>query len=175
MSFADTLKSFVSTVAPTLGTALGGPLGGMAGTFIANALGVKPGDSKALQTAMLGATPDQLLALKKADQDFAGKMKELEISEEKLTFDDRANARAREMAVKDSTPKIMGFAVAILVVVAEGSMLIWGQPKNVDGVVLGRILGTLDAALMLVLSYYFGSSVGSKEKDATLADIAKQP
>ena len=33
---------------------------------------------------------------------------------------------------------------------------------------VARVLGTLDGALMLVLSYYFGSSSGSQAKDDLL-------
>ena len=33
---------------------------------------------------------------------------------------------------------------------------------------VARVLGTLDGALMLVLSYYFGSSSGSQAKDELL-------
>jgi hypothetical protein len=50
-------------------------------------------------------------------------------------------------------------------------MFFLGQPKGIDGVVLGRILGTLDSALMLVLGYYFGSSAGSAEKTAAINKI----
>jgi hypothetical protein len=34
---------------------------------------------------------------------------------------------------------------------------------------IARVLGTLDSALMLVLSYYFGSSAGSAEKNQIMA------
>jgi hypothetical protein len=33
---------------------------------------------------------------------------------------------------------------------------------------IARVLGTLDGALMLVLSFYFGSSSGSQAKDTML-------
>jgi len=46
---------------------------------------------------LLTATPDQLLALKKADSDLQVRLKELGIAEEKLTFDDMANARAMQV------------------------------------------------------------------------------
>jgi hypothetical protein len=36
------------------------------------------------------------------------------------------------------------------------------------------VLGTLDAALMLVLGYYFGSSAGSAAKDETIKNQAAQ-
>ena len=175
MTFGAQALQVLRTVAPTIAMAVGGPFGPLAATAISAVLGTAPGDSKAAETALLTATPDQLLALKKAENDFTVQMKTLDISEEKLSFDDVANARAREVAVKDSTPRIIAYLVILLVLIAEGSMFFIGQPKSMDGVVLGRILGTLDSALMLVLSYYFGSSAADTKKDSTISDLAKTP
>jgi hypothetical protein len=166
MNFGQTAKSILATVAPLLGTAIGGPFGGLAGALLSKALGTT--DPKAMEAAITSTDPDILLKLKQADTDFQTQMKALQISEEKLSFDDTANARAREIAVKDWTPRIIAYLVILLVLVAEGSMFFVGQPKAMDGVVLGRILGTLDSALMLVLGYYFGSSAGSSNKDSTI-------
>lgn len=171
MNFGQTALQVLRTVAPTLALAVGGPFGPLAAAAIHAALGTT--DQKSAEAALLNATPDQLLALKKADQDFQVRMKELGIEEEKLAFDDTANARARETAVKDWTPRIIAYLVILLVLVAEGSMFFVGQPKSMDGVVLGRILGTLDSALMLVLGYYFGSSAGSSNKDSTILSLSK--
>lgn len=174
MNFGDKALQILKTVAPTLALGALGPFGPLAATAISMALGTPANDPKAAETALLGATPDQLLALKKADNDFQVQMRQLGIEEAKLSFDDTANARAREVAVKDQTPKIIAYLVILLVLIAEGSMFFVGQPKGVDGVVLGRILGTLDSALMLVLGYYFGSSSGSAEKTAALNKIASK-
>jgi hypothetical protein len=67
----------VATVAPWIGTALGGPLGGMAVEAAANALGLTEKTTDALKTAIAGATPEQMLALKTADQNFALQMQAL--------------------------------------------------------------------------------------------------
>jgi hypothetical protein len=40
---------------------------------------------------------------------------------------------------------------------------------------VARVLGTLDGALMLVLSYYFGSSSGSQAKDEMLHKSSPTP
>jgi len=40
---------------------------------------------------------------------------------------------------------------------------------------IARVLGTLDGALMLVLSYYFGSSSGSQAKDDLLHKSSPTP
>ena len=175
LSFSAQALQVLRTVAPTIAMAVGGPFGPLAATVISKVLGTDPGDSKGAETALLTATPDQLLALKKAENDFTVQMKTLEIGEEKLSFDDTASARQREEIVKDNTPRIIAYLVILLVLIAEGSMFFVGQPKGMDGVVLGRILGTLDSALMLVLGYYFGSSAGSAKKDSTISDLAKSP
>ena len=65
------------TVAPWIGTALGGPLGGMAVEAVASAFGLGDKTTDAIKTAIGGATPEQMLALKNADQTFALQMQEL--------------------------------------------------------------------------------------------------
>jgi hypothetical protein len=171
MNFGQTALQVLKTVAPTLALAVGGPFGPLAAAALHAALGST--DQATAETALVNATPDQLLQLKKADQDFAVQMETLGIAKEKLSFDDTASARSREVAVKDMTPRIIAYVVIVLVLVAEGSMFFVGQPKSIDGVVLGRILGTLDSALMLVLGYYFGSSAGSSNKDSTILTLSQ--
>ena len=63
------LKNIVGAVAPTLGTALGGPMGGMAANMISEVLGV-PNTPKAIEKGLAEATPEQMLELKKAEQAF---------------------------------------------------------------------------------------------------------
>jgi len=65
---------------------------------------------------------------------------------------------------------ILAFVVVAMTIAAEGYVLMYGA-KTVDPVVLGRILGTLDSALILVLCYYFGSSAGSSEKSRLMAEM----
>jgi hypothetical protein len=161
MNFGEKALQVLKTVAPTLALGALGPFGPLAAAAIHAALGTDPGDPKAAETALLNATPDQLLALKKADNDFQTQMKSLEISEEKLAFDDTASARGREMVVRDWTPQVLAYSIILGWFVLEGLIMYFGQPKNVDGVVLGRILGTLENAVMLILGYYYGTSVGA--------------
>jgi len=54
-------------VAPWIGTALGGPLGGMAVEAATNALGLGEKTVDAVKQAIAGVTPEQMLALKTAD------------------------------------------------------------------------------------------------------------
>lgn len=171
MNFGKEALHVLETVAPSIALAVGGPFGPIAAAALHAVLGST--NQATAETALLNATPDQLLALKKADQDFEVQMTTLGITKEKLSFDDTANARQREEVIKDMTPRIIAYLVIVLVLIAEGSMFFVGQPKSIDGVVLGRILGTLDSALMLVLSYYFGSSAGSSNKDSTILSLSQ--
>ena len=107
MKLGGILKNVVGAVAPTLGSALGGPMGGMAANMIADVLGV-PNTPKAIEKAVQNATPKQMLQLKKAEQDFELKMKELEVDVFKLEVADTQDARGRFS--KDWTARIMGVA-----------------------------------------------------------------
>ena len=59
------LKNVVGSVAPTLGSALGGPLVGMASKVICDVLGCD-NNPKAIDQAIQQATPEQMMELKKA-------------------------------------------------------------------------------------------------------------
>ena len=78
-------KKLVGTVAPSIGTALGGPLVGMAVKSVAVALGMAPDTPEEKVVEKLqGATPADLLALKLADQQFAKDMRSLDIDLERI-------------------------------------------------------------------------------------------
>lgn len=73
------------------------------------------------------------------------------------------------------TTHILAFLTVLIVGTVEGLFLHFGIPSGMDGVVVGRILGTMDSSLMLVLSYYFGSSSGSDRKNILLANSVPAP
>jgi hypothetical protein len=167
-------RALVKSVAPSIGTALGGPLGGVAGLALAKVLGVpdaSAGDDTALAAAVQGATPDQLLALKKADQDFQIQMTELGFKDQEaiaaINAGDRASARDREVATKDWTPK----ALAISITIGFFGLLYYllrHEPPQGSRDILNIMLGSLGAAWMGVVTYYFGSSAGSDRKTEIL-------
>ena len=104
----DMLKNLVGAVAPTIGTALGGPMGGMAANMIADVLGV-PNTPKAIEKAIQEATPEQMLELKKAEQEFELQMKELDVDVFKLEVGDTQDAR--KAFSKDWSARIVGVYV----------------------------------------------------------------
>lgn len=171
------IKNVLRSAFPFIATAasIGGPLGTMAANAVGSALGVNnvPATADGISDAIAASKdPDVLVKIKQAEQDFQVKMQQLGFDDAEklagLAEQDRASARQREETVKDSTPRILAYVVVLLTLFFEGVLMFYGAPKDLDPVVLGRIMGTLDSAVMLVLSYYFGSSASSVEKNQLL-------
>ena len=164
-------QAIIKTVAPWIGTALSGPLGGMAVSAIGDALGLSDKTEAAVRAALSGATPEQMLALKQADQAFAARMQELGFENEQkiaeLASQDRDSARRRESSVQDWTPRILAYAlVGSFIAVSVGVLVGWGKA---DSVMAGTLVGYLSAKAEQVVAYYFGSSSGSDAKTKLLA------
>ena len=143
------LKGF----APTLATAVAGPLGGAAVSAIANRLGV--GDSVTEVAKAIAGDPAA-----------AQKLAELELEYAKLDAADRSDARKAEVALATSNNvpvlnKSVTPVLAIIIVIAWGfiqyHLLTHVVPTEMREIII-RVLGTLDGALVMVLSYYFGAS-----------------
>lgn len=171
----------LKTVAPTIADTAAGPFAPLVDPIIRKIFGTN--DTKQVSLALLSATPEQLLALKQADNEHAEKLVQLGIDRDKLAFDDVASARAMQSTVKDPTVRqlawlnVGGFlAMAFFLVVAS---VVW--PEQVSKVpatawaTLGTVFGYLAKSAAQTEGFYFGSSAGSQSKDETIADIAKQP
>jgi len=164
----DDLISMVKGFAPGLATALGGPLAGVAVSALSKQLGVK----------------DEVNAVMKAitaDPEAEAKIKQLEHDKFKAILADKANARDREARVVESqnAPLINKIVTPALALGVTGlsfvlfAVLIFVEVKPEAKDILIYILGVLSAAVTQILSYYFGSSVGSKDKGDQLRAIVK--
>jgi len=171
----EAILNLVRTVAPSIASAVGGPLAGMATRAISEALLDKPdGTEQELENAVASATPEQLLALKKAEQEFAVKMRELDIDLERISNEDRDSARSREVSLRDWTPRVL----AGLITVGYFGVLFWmlrfGLPNTGSSEALLVMLGALGTAWGGVVAYYFGSSAGSKEKTEAMNRMVRK-
>ena len=151
-------KGLVKTVAPTLATALGGPLAGMAVKAVGDALGIEEATQETVAAALQGASPETLQKLKQADQEFAVKMKGLDIDLAKIDADNTSSARAMLIQTRAKTPAILSWIIIISALGLEGTILFTGLPAKLDDLIVGRILGTLDLALGIVLNFWLGSA-----------------
>src|ERR1700757_4622004 len=127
MGFTDVMRKafpFISAAA-----SLGGPLGMMAATAVGKAIGAdKPpeptseGIANAIATAL--ADPAQRAALINAEHEFQLQAEEMGFKHaeemESLADADRANARARQVAVKDKMPAMLAIAAVLTLLACIG-------------------------------------------------------
>ena len=154
------IKNLIGAVAPTIGTALGGPMGTMAANMVADALGCDP-EPKKIEKAVQAATPEQLAELKKIDSDFEVKMKELDVDLYALETKDIQDARGKFS--KDWTARIIG------VTVVGGFMgyifLVTLMPPEANSeALINLVLGYLGGLASAIISFYFGAS-NTKDKE----------
>jgi len=152
-------KKLIGSVAPTIATALGGPLAGYAVREIGTALGLEAATESTISTALQNATPETLLRIKELDQSFALKMEQMGIDVKKLEFEDTSGARAMLIQTRARTPAILSYFIVVSIT-ALYAYLIMGDYNalSISDLVLGRILGTLDTAFAVVLAFWLGSA-----------------
>jgi hypothetical protein len=168
------IGGLLGQIAPTIATAIGGPVAGMAVKALAGALGLsQDSSSDDVQTALMNATPEQLAAVKKIDADFKVQMKELDIDLERIAAGDRDSARNMQMQTNDWIPR----AMAIMVTFGFFGILTWLLTKGVPPTgseTLIYMLGALGTAWTGIVQFYFGSSAGSKAKTDAMVQGEKK-
>lgn len=164
----DILKTFgplIGSVAPTIATALGGPVAGMAVKALSNAFfGHGDASQDEIEAALANPTADQLSALKKIDTDFKVQMKALDIDLERIAAGDRASARDMQKETKDWIPRALAVSVTVGFFAILIYMLVYGLPTTGNEALL-LLLGALQTAWGGIIAFYFGSSSGSQNKD----------
>ena len=162
----DDFLKVLGKLSPTIGTALGGPVGGALGlgvkTLVATITGEDDAD-KALE--LMQANPELMSQLEM-------RIREIELETLRVHANDRDSARKRQMIVKDKTPAVL--AVITLMSFFSYIGVVTFLPS---GVIDGRMdfinlaVGWLGGSATSVVAYYFGSSAGSRGKDTLLAKI----
>ena len=168
-------QKIVASIAPTIATALGSPIAGMAITAVTSALGLAPDAKDEAINAAITANPDLLLKLKESEIAFKQRIAELGIDLERIHSEDRNSARNRQVQLKDQVPNVLAFVVivgffATVGYVFSGNIMLVGE----QGILVGTIIGYVSAKADQVLSYFFGSSSGSDKKNQIMADMQKR-
>lgn len=178
-SVLEQAVGILETVAPTVATAFGGPLAGQAVQFVEKALGLQPSGSmddrtQAAAAAIVGATPDQMIALRKIETDFQAHLADLGVQLEQVNAGDRDSARKREIATKDKTPAILAVLLTIGFFGVLSVMFFKGIPKDVAGSeAMTMMVGSLGTAWIMAMTYFFGSTSSSKTKDETIKALSQ--
>jgi hypothetical protein len=159
-------KGLIQNVAPTIATALLGPVAGMAVKALSTALlGHGDGSTDDITAALSSATPEQIAAIKRADNDFKVQMKQLDIDLVRIAADDRNSARNMAVGTHSLTPSVMSYVIVVCWAIIQYFLFTHVIEASMRELI-ARVLGTLDGALMLVLSFWFGSSnppIGEKK------------
>lgn len=167
-------KGLLKQISPVIATALGGPLAGTAVSALSTVLlGKENGTETEIAQALSTATPDMILKLKQADNDFAAKMKELDIDLEKISAGDRDSARKREIEVKDKTPRNLAYLYTAGYFIMIFALFKFGVPEASRDL-MNTLVGILSAAEIGIVTYYFGSSHGSDIKTSMMAGLEKR-
>lgn len=90
----------------------------------------------------------------------------LAVERERIAADDRASARERETRAQDGTVRVLAYMIVGTFLAAVGALLFSGV--TVDSALAGALIGYLSAKAEQVVAYYYGSSAGSKAKDALI-------
>lgn len=160
----------VLAFAPTLAGILGGPMAATGVAELSTAIFGHPNAKADEISAALakGLTPDQIVAIKQSDDAFKQKLVDAGVDVEKIAASDRANARDREVKSGDrATPRTLAALVLSGYFFVQWFILYHIVPAESRDLVM-RSLGTLDAAVGLVLGYYFGSSSSTTEHNALM-------
>jgi len=178
-------KKVVSQVAPTIGTALGGPGAGIAIKFLTeNLLDERPeeGAEEAALAAVFESGGTEVIHKAKAlDIEFQKFAKQLDLDFEKLAVQDRGNARGLMKHV--TMPQIILSCVfvagymAVLIIVL---VILAGSPDETPATpewlrtLFIALIAILTTEINRVMAFWFGSSSGSRSKDSRLmAAISK--
>ncbi len=166
-------KAPLRLLAPTVATALGGPMAGAAVAALSNKLlGKADGSQDEIAAVISGAKPEDLLKLKELEVEFKEHMAALGIELEKLEVDDRKSARERQVSMKDWVPSVLALTIVASLMVMMGLMFSHVIPEKNHDVFL-NLIGILEGAVLSVMNFEFGSSRSSREKDAVLGRMVK--
>jgi len=155
---------WLAQIAPTIATALGGPLAGMAVSAVSKAIGCTPEEvQNVISNNKLDAT--QVAALQQAELELKKQAQAMNLDFAKLANDDRKSARDMQAITRSYIPPVLAIGVT-------GGFfgilfgLMYGQIQHAPQIDI--MLGSLGTAWTGIVSFYFGSSASSQNKDALL-------
>ena len=166
----DMLLSLLKGVAPVLATAVTGPAGGAAVGWIASKLGIDDATVEGVTQALTG-NPEMTMKLKELDLEYA-----------KLEVADRDSARKAYAAVATSenatkldkaVVPILALGTVFLAFLFIGILIFIDVASDQQQMIIFA-LGFITSSAGQVLSFYFGSSQGSKDKTKELEGMLKK-
>ena len=159
--------NWLTQIAPTIATCLGGPLAGLAVTALSKLFGVAPDQVQSMiNDNKLSA--DQIAAVQQEEIKFKEQTQALGLNFEQLAVEDRKSARDMQTVTGSLIPPML----SILVTLGFFGILVYlmVRPADTANTPLMIMLGSLGTAWTGIIAFYFGSSAGSRAKDQMLFD-----
>jgi hypothetical protein len=154
------LGGLLKSLAPTIASAAGGPMAGMAVKMAAQKLGMPDATANEIED-LIEREPEKAVLLKEADKEFKDRIREMEIDLEsfKTEVEDRKDARAKFSG--DLTPKVFCILALILYGAYVMTVTILPHDQN-DETIISLVLGQLSGILGTCAAFFYGGSNGKK-------------
>jgi hypothetical protein len=158
----------LKSVAPLVGNALGGPLGGAAASFVADKLGIKEKTVEAVANVLSTSklNPEQVAQIKEAELEFEKFCKTHNLDVMKVNLENTKDARAMQITTRSIMPAVMSVIITVGFFGILAYMLTDDYKASEPLLVM---LGSLGTAWVAVVNFWFGSSHGSMQKNEALA------
>lgn len=174
-------KEILGKLAPTVASAVAGPLAGVAVSALGDIFGISEPTQDKIKVAIENGslTGEQIAGLRQLEMKLKAEEAERGFRYAELEFKDRDSARGRDAEiVKSGKRNYRADAMFLLAVTVICGLvyLIWKDPninefmKGIVTLVLGRFLGYLDN----IYSFEFGTTRGSQNKDTTINTLASK-
>ena len=151
----------LKSLAPTIASAAGGPMAGMAVKMAAKKLGLPDTATANEIEDLIEREPDKAVMVREADKDFKNRIREMEIDLESFKTEVEDRKDARENFATDWTPKV--FSVLTLLLYGAFVMIVTLMPHDQnDETIISLVLGQLSGILGTAAAFFYGSSSGKK-------------
>ena len=154
------LGGLLKSLAPTIASAAGGPMAGMAVKMAAKKLGLPDSATANEIEDLIEREPEKAVLVKQADSEFRSKIREMEINLEsfKTEVADRKDARTKFST--DWTPKV--FSILTLLLYGGFVVIVTLMPHDQnDETIISLVLGQLSGILGTAAAFFYGGSNGN--------------
>ncbi len=165
MNWLDTLKA----LAPTVATALGGPLAGAAVSALGSILGVEQPTQDSIARLFKDGqlSQEHLAEIRKLELDYQNQEKERGFKFAELEFKNQDSARQMQISTHSKMPAVL----TVLVTLGFFGILslLFLHPELKGNEIVMVMVGQLSAVWAGCVSFYTGTTFGSANKNALLA------
>jgi len=151
------LGGLLKSLAPTIASAAGGPMAGMAVKMAASKLGLPESATANEIEDLIEREPEKAVLVKQADKQFEDTIKAMEIDLESFKTEVQDRQHARETFKNDWTPKVFGILALLLYGAYVMAVTIMPHDQN-DETIISLVLGQLSGILGTMAAFWFSGS-----------------